>query len=177
MQNFIKIAFPVAFAAFFSCKGKPSMTPTAYNDSIVAHQTLIARLMIDMANAGDDIQKAQELRQKAAAQAEASIKAIENLGPYQDDRKLLDAALNLFNFYKDICNNEFKELYDLANNTINGDDSTSLKKMMEINERIAEKEKPLDEAFASAQKEFAEKHKVKIEENALQKEIDALGNP
>lgn len=157
----------------FSCKEKAALSPIAYNDSIVAQQSQIARLMLDMANASDDIAKAQELRQKAAEQAEVSLKALDRLGPYKDDNALLEAARNLFSFYRDICNNEFKELYELAAKA-EGGDTTVMGRMVEINKQIADKEVPLDEAFAKAQKDFAEKHNITIRENDLQKEIDAL---
>jgi uncharacterized protein YpuA (DUF1002 family) len=167
----------LAFLAFssliFSCQTKETIKPEAYNDSIVSQQSKIARLMIDMAHASGDIAKAQELRQKAAEQAETSLKVLERLGPYKDDNKLLVAAQNLFTFYRDICNNEFKELYELAAQAEPGNPEV-LERMKAINQQIADKEAPLDEAFAKAQKEFAEKYGIKITENAIQKEIDAL---
>lgn len=169
-------AFVAGISLLFSCQSKETIKPEAYNDSIVSQQTHIARLMIDMANASNDIAKAQELRQKAAEQAEASLKALDRLGPYKDDKNLLEAARNLFTFYRDICNNEFKELYELAARAEEGDVEV-MERMMAINQQIADKEAPLDEAFAKAQKEFAEKYGIKITENALQKEIDALSQP
>lgn len=167
------ITFLVGLSLIFACQTKETIKPEAYNDSIVTQQTKIARLMIDMANASSDTSKAQELRKKAAEQAETSLKVLERLGPYKDDNKLLVAAQNLFTFYRDICNNEFKELYELAAQADQGNPEV-LERMKAINQQIADKEAPLDEAFAKAQKEFAEKYGIKITENALQKEIDAL---
>ncbi|MCS6981371.1 MAG: hypothetical protein N2110_08895 [Flavobacteriales bacterium] len=161
--------------AFIACH-QTKMSPSEYNDAIVNEQSKIARLMIDMAQSSAEVEKADSIRQKAVTQAEESLKVLEKLGDYKGEKDLLNAATNLFKFYRDICSNEFKEMYELLKKISEpgADSAAIMTRMEELNTSITDREKPLDEAFAAAQKAFAEKYNIQIKENELQKEINKL---
>lgn len=173
MKKLFFILFP---ALVLPACNQTKMSPSEYNDAIVDEQSKIARLMIDMAQSSAEVAKADSIRQKAIAQAEESLKALEKLGDYKGEKDLLDAATNLFKFYRDICSNEFKEMYELLRKISEpgADSGAIMTRMEELNTSISNREKPLDEAFAAAQKAFAEKYKIQIKENELQEEINKL---
>jgi len=160
---------------FASCKEK--LTPVEYNDKIVNEQVKIAKLMFDIPATINDPETTEITINKAIAQADSSIENLEKLGGYKGDNTFQQAAINLFKFYKEICQKDFREMFSLINQMktqTEPDSQAVVNRIQEISQNIAEKEKSFDESFANAQKSFAEKYQLKLDEQSFQKKLEEL---
>jgi hypothetical protein len=164
----------LGFLFLTACGQKPKMTPVEYNDAIIGEQTKISRVMIDMANYfAIDLDKSDQLRQDLVEQCKLSIEAVKKLPDYKGDTRFRDAGVALFTFYKEISEKEYKEMIDVLRKEEIEEADIKLLEALEL--KIGAREEPLDAEFQAAQKAFAEKHKLSLYENEIQKEIDDLG--
>jgi len=168
------LSITVGMFVLAGCNSGPKMTPIEYNDAIIGEQTKISKVMIDMANHfGDDLSKSETLRQDLVKQCEASIKAVKELPEYKGNTKFRDAGAALFTFYKEISEKEYKEMIDILKKT--QIEVADIERLTVLEKDIASRETPLDDAFQSAQQEFAKEHDLSLRENEIQQEIDKLG--
>lgn len=164
----------VLSALAIGCGNKISATD--YNNKIVGEQGKIVNTMLDMT---DKINKSQFKEALAGldgsiAQCDSSIKIVSDLGPYEDDAKFKDAALDLFKFYKKIMSNEYRKMLETLNKAeITMDDVAVID---DLTKNIEGEEAKYDKAMQDAQQEFAKKYGVTITDNSLQNKIDKMGN-
>jgi len=176
--SLISIVFAVVlFVASCGTKKDPNKTylatATDYNNFIVGEQTKIVQKMMSLSQMAGVTTPEQmtQAQKETIAQCDTSINATKKLADFEGNVELRDGAVKLFEFYKSIISNEYAQMMTIVQKgaAITPDDTTQLGK---IQRSIAEKEKSFDQTFQSAQKAFAEKNKMKIEENQLQKELD-----
>lgn len=155
----------VLFPAVFSCLALFAQNDAMeYNDMIVAEQLKIYAAMDDFNSSidlGSDEEKEMS-RKVLYQQTIVSIAALERLGAWKDDSAFRDAGLNLFNFYKNVVDNEFKEMLNILKNFDESLDS-DVTRLEEIDQQIAEKEKKFDDAFLLQQDAFAKKWGFSLE--------------
>ena len=157
----------------FSCN-MDKMGPVEYNDAIVGEQSKITEKFLSLMNTfGTDLAQCEPLRLDILKQCDESISIVSAMSDYNGSTRMRDAALALFNFYKEINSNEYKEMLDILQK---GEEITKddIARLTELEQLIASREIPLDAEFQNAQQEFATQNNIQIRENELQKEIDSI---
>ena len=165
----------IAILVLTACgQKKPSMTPIEYNDAIIAEQTDISRLMVDMANAfSTDLTESEKYRMQLVKQCEKAVDNVKKLPDYKGNTRFRDAGVALFSFYKDISEKEYKEMIAILQKEQIED--ADIEKLTQIEQQIGAREEPLDAEFQGAQEAFVKEHNLSLYENEIQKEIDELG--
>ncbi len=142
-----------------------------FNDIIVEEQTKIGQRLIDFnyaVEAGTDTDMPLKL---TLEQVKVSIAVVEKLS-WQDGAALKKSALALFDFYKSIVSNEYKEMVSIINHPeLSEGDITQLNELIAS---ITEREEKLDADFAAEQEAFAKMNNFTLEENELQDELDKI---
>ena len=84
-----------------------------------------------------------------------------------------NAAIQSFSFYKKVFSTDYRQLISIRKN---GGDQTEegVGEMNNIVEKITKEEEQYDKAFHNAQRSFAEKNKMKLVDNEIQKKIDEM---
>ncbi len=157
----------------FSCN-MDKMGPVEYNDAIVGEQSKITEKFLSLMNTFEtDLAQCEPLRLDILKQCDESISIVSAMSDYNGSTRMRDAALALFNFYKEINSNEYKEMLDILQK---GEEITKddIARLTELEQLIASREIPLDAEFQNAQQEFATQNNIQIRENKLQKEIDSI---
>ena len=173
MRNFPLIILSVLFL-LAGCTNGTQMTAIEYNDAIVGEQTKITKLILDLVNHIEtDLDKCEELRKQTIEQCDASIKTVEGMSDFEGNVRLKNTALDLFRFYKDISSNEYKEMLDILRKE-DGITVEDVDRLGALEQQVGQREVGLDQNFHNAQQEFANKYKLMIQENALQKEVDQM---
>lgn len=150
-------------------------TPLEYNNQIISEQTKIMNLILEFGrNNSQDPNVIDGIRMKIVDQSEKSIKIVKAMAGYDGSTRMRDAAIALFTLYLDASKTSYKEMIDILKkgNNITVQD---VERIQQIQMELTEKEKPLDAEFQGAQKEFATKHKLMIQDNPLQQEINDMG--
>jgi len=166
------IAF--SFLLLTSCNQMKTTSAIEYNDQIINEQSKVIKLTLEFVKMIDtDLDGCEAKRQEIVKQVETSIGVIEKMEPFEGNSELKNAALDLFRFYKKVYSEEYKMLLEMLTK---GDEITQedIDKITEISGQVQAEETKLDAAFSDAQSAFAKKYNVQIEENALQKDIDAI---
>jgi hypothetical protein len=145
-----------------------------YNDYIVGLQTNVGLTIVSfnefMGGDGVTIEAVQPYYDAMVSTAKEALTKSRALGPYKGNTELRASAVDLFTFYVDMFTNEYKEMIDL----VIGAEITeaSLVRVNEILTTVTEKEGVLDQAFQTAQQNFATQFGFSLEENELQEQLD-----
>ena len=172
MKKLVYLLFIVAVAATTGCEKK--LTATEYNNKIIDEQGKVLDLVLDFTAKVDesDMKGARLLLEKTGEQCDSSIKTIEAMGPFDDDASFKDAAIDLFKFYKRAFATDYKELLDIIEK-----EEPAMEDLDRVNvivKKVSDEEMVLDDKVQKVQKEFADKHDVKITDNSMQEKIDNL---
>lgn len=141
-------------------------TGIQYNDFIVAEQLKIGDLIAkfnDFIGAGSFSEAKSLLSGEMKAQARLSIGKIKKMPAYNGDVKLRDTAIALFTFYMNCFDKQYPEMLEIV---AKGESMTTADsdRLDVILQDIIKTENGLDEAFANAQKAFAEKNGFTLSE-------------
>jgi len=156
-------------------EGVPKKTALEYNEYIIGEHNKIMIKMLDFSKAfesgeGRRMEHSLNIMQK---QIKSSIEMLSKLEPYEGDDKFKEAALELFEFYDSISDDEFQEMADIqkkkGSQTIEDRD-----RMNELSRGVAEKEKVLDMNLYNAERAFASKHSAQLQNNKLQDSINKM---
>lgn len=166
--------FTSLFILLVACNSGNKMSAIEYNDTIVQEQTKITEKTLAMVESIEtDLEKCEDLRLETIIQCEQSIATVKAMTDYEGNTRLRDAALALFEFYKDINANEYKEMLNILNKGEEIDEA-DITQLQTLEQQVGNRETSLDAEFQTAQKEFASKYHLEIEENALQDKIDNM---
>ena len=147
-------------------------SPSEYNDYIISRQTAIIKNILALGNTAEsDIDSAYSMLDKYTNEASAVINEIKSMPPYKGDSSLRDAAVNSFSFYRKLFNESYKRvLYvRLAGNDVTDEGAAEIVAIMD---KIKREEEVLDKKLHNAQRDIADKFKMRMRENEIQKEID-----
>ncbi|TAL68776.1 MAG: hypothetical protein EPN82_08870 [Bacteroidetes bacterium] len=185
MKKFILIIFIISFLiiSFIACSKNVKensvtvRTPLEYLEYIIGEQNKIIPKMLDFNQAlesGEEgrIEHMLTLLQK---QTESSVDEVMKLKPFEGDKTFKKAALELFEFYQSISNDEF---VDMAKIFTKKDKMTQddFDEITELRRNIIDREKILDQNLSNAQKTFADKYQYRLEQNReLQDKINKGG--
>jgi hypothetical protein len=145
-----------------------------YNDYIVTLQNEIGHAIIqfnEVMGRDDATMEVVEPYYKAMVQAAIDAKAKSSaMNAYKGNTELRTAAVSLFTFYVETFSTEYKELLDLV---FSGEiTEATMVRVNEILASVTEVEGGYDEAFQTAQSNFATQFGFSLEENELQDAID-----
>ena len=181
MKKFIVLF--IAVTTFIACKesvkgenGVVYKNPAEYNDYIVTRQTsLISKILEISKVAQTDLEKADSLLTIYEKQTTVLINEIKGMPAYKGDSSLKSAALKSFTFYKRVFSDDYKKLIEIRKE---GGDQTEegVAEMNRIVENLSKEEGELDKTFQGAQRDFASKHKMRLQENEIQKKIDKMND-
>lgn len=167
---FTTLLFLVAFATNAQ---KSFKTAIEYNDFIVDQQTEIGMKILDFNKVVSTTINYDTLMmalKEIDRTIDKSIKNLKGLTPFEKETEMKTAALNLFQFYKRIMGNEYKEMIKiLSKGTYTDEDNT---RMAEILDKVVKDENAFDETYQNAQKKFASKYGFSLQESELQEKID-----
>lgn len=168
-------------AGFIACKssvkgsnGVIYKSPVDYNNYIVTRQTSLIKKVLSFTElAQNNLDSAQEMLRVYESQTDAMINEIKGMPPYKGDSSLRESALKSFSFYKKVFNDDYKRLIEIRKQ---GGDQTEegAAEMNRIVEKLSKEEEQLDKAFHNAQQNFADRNKMKLEVNEMQKKIDKM---
>lgn len=174
-----KIIFSlIILTSFIACKQAPKgangiayKTPVQYNDYIVERQVTLMKNIVaftDIAQPYPD--SARKMLNIYAKQTGGFINEIKGMPAYKGDSTLRDAAIKTFSFYKKVFEDDYPKILDLNENMTEANSVIA----NDIVSEIGKEEEKLDKAFHNAQTSFAEKNKMKLMDNEMQKKVDAL---
>lgn len=168
----MKFTIFLIFGLFVLSCSSESVTKRAidYNDAIVTEQNNIVSRIVEMSNALSDPKLSEKYRMNVVEQCDKSISLVSDMGSFEGDAAMRDAALDLFKFYREVADNQFKvivQIYALAE--LNDDDYNRL---YLLEAEISKLEEPYDLAFKQAQKAFSEKYKLRLQKNEKQDLVD-----
>jgi uncharacterized protein YifN (PemK superfamily) len=153
------------------------ISPETYLEQIVNIQTTVLEEMLNLNTAfnnanNDEILDTYYKLVIVITESNSEIKKLECYD--KNDCELRNAAQNLFNFYEEIANFEFKEMVDLFTTDFDQITEEDVARLEEMVANTTKEEEKLDAALDAAQKSFASKHDFTIKTNKLQNEIDNL---
>jgi hypothetical protein len=162
--------------AFMGMKGQTLKIsdPVKYNDYIVDQQNVIGvelLKLIDMfGNLPEDKTVATDQLEVILTTCNNGIINLQNLKPINNEFGMRQAAVELFQFYIQIMDSDYRTVLDQLYL-----EEPDAKLMQEILTRITESEGVVDEKFQSAQSAFAKYHNIQLEQNELQEEFEESG--
>lgn len=171
MKNILMVTLLFVSVA---AKSQTFTEPVAYNDYIVGLQTAVGEKLIAFNNelAGDasSYESVQPYFTALGDAMKIAAEKIKTVPAYDGSSELRDAASDLFDFYVSIYNNEYKNMLELIYSPDFG--AEDYETLNSIIAAISQKESGLDSRFQAAQKAFAAKYNMTLEENELQDAIE-----
>lgn len=145
--------------------------PVKYNDYIVGQQNFIGTELLKLIGMFDAL---PEDKSETFAQLDVVITKctegvanLKNLKPIANEFGMRQAAIELFGFYHEIMDTDYRVIIDQLYS-----DAPDMEIMQSILTKVQEAEAKVDEKFQSAQKAFSKYHNIQLEENELQEEFD-----
>jgi len=138
-------------------------TPSAYNDYIVNEQKAVMQSFDDFAQAVNhgDRDSMSFFRKTLNDRAELAENKMQGLAEYKDDTLFRYTALELFKYVNVACDNELKEIIDIASKD-SAISETDVERIHQLSEIYTHEEKIRNDALIAAQEKFAKKFNVII---------------
>lgn len=146
-------------------------TAVAYNDYIVGRQSTLIKNVLKFGEAAQvNLDSAEALLNKYVPETEKMISELKGMPAWKGDTALRNAAVKSFTFYKRVFDQDYRRILEIRKNENATDED--IVEMNDIVDKISKEEEKFDKTFRNAQKDFAQKNKMKLIENDLQKKID-----
>ncbi len=179
MMRYLLLSVIIVFS-FIACrqsvKGENGVTyksAVQYNDYIINRQTKLVKQVLEINKIADQsLDSAGSFLNKSVNDAKKMIAEIRGMPAYKGDSALRDAAAKMFAFYIDLFENDYLHVFHILKK---GKENISAEDKEEFNriiESINKKEEGLEKAFHHAQKNFAEKNRMKLIQNKAQQDIE-----
>ncbi|MBN2663955.1 MAG: hypothetical protein JXR68_09930 [Bacteroidales bacterium] len=163
-----KLIFPAIAALIFiisSC-GEGYVDPQAYYDDLNAQYIKVRNaqdsLDILLNETEMDLTAIDGAFEDAVIACDNAIKAANDMGGYQGDEAMKNAAVDLFNEVKNVVNTDYKELYELYKKPIDQWEDADIDLMYELFESIDDKIYDKDDAFYDAQLDYSTNYSVEM---------------
>ncbi|MGB3004867.1 MAG: hypothetical protein WBC06_00040 [Chitinophagaceae bacterium] len=145
-----------------------------YNDYIVNRQTLLMKNVVAFGEiVQKDLDSAGIMLTSFEEQTDKMISELKGMPSYKKDSSFRDAAIRSFIFYKQVFSNDYKRILEIGKEGTGGTEESGAE-IDSIVEKITREEEDFDKAFHNAQKDFADKNKMKLIDNSVQKEINKM---
>lgn len=147
-------------------KGKNDVTyknAVQYNDYIVQKQDDVIKLIDKFKIVSDSgVAEVNGFLTEATNKVDKMITDVEGMPEWKGSSGLRDRAVAMFKYYKSIFNVSYKRLVEISGD---GEITTDEEKEQEIILTKLESDgTPIEDSFIAAQKEFASKNNMKLEE-------------
>ena len=158
------IAALVSLLLILNISVRGQTTEVNFNNFIVEHQSLLrAEISILFDRLADgNISEAKAQQKKCSKKLKQSIKAINKMSKQEEDKALVETAIQLFDFYQDVVDGHAKGWVKLIKKS--EDLSQERADLLKIYDELTIKEKELDKALQAAQENYAKEHKIKLKE-------------
>ena len=175
------VVFIFAVMALSACnkpvKGRNGVvykSAVQYNDYIVNRQTTLMKNVVAFGEmVQKDLDSAGIMLSSFEEQTSKMIADLKGMPPYKKDSSFRDAAIRSFVFYKKVFAEDYKRILELGKEGIGSTEEGSAE-INNIVEKITKEEENFYKAFHNSQKDFADKNKMKLMDNNVQKEIDKI---
>lgn len=147
-------------------------TAADYNDYIIARQTRVVQDIIDLGKKADISPDTAFAKLPVYTRnTDSLIDELKGMPPFRQDSSFRDAAINSFRFYRKLFSESYRTILQLR---IDGKESTleGYTQIQQITDSIRRAEEKLDRELHNTQRSFAEKYKMKMRPNDIQKELD-----
>jgi hypothetical protein len=145
--------------------------PVKYNDYIVGQQNIIGTELLKLIGMFDALpeDKSETFAQLDVVITKCSegVANLKNLKPIANEFGMRQAAIELFSFYHEIMDTDYRTIIDQLYS-----DAPDMEIMQGILTKVQDAEAVVDAKFQSAQKAFSAHHNIQLEENELQEEFD-----
>jgi hypothetical protein len=179
MMRYLLLSVIIVFS-FIACRqsvkgenGVNYKSAVQYNDYIINRQTRLVKQVLDINRIADlSIDSAELILTQSSNDAKKMIAEIQGMPAYKGDSALRDAAAKMFIFYIDLFENDYMDIFHIlkkGKENISADDKEEFNRIIES---INKKEEGLEKAFHHAQKNFAEKNRMKLIQNKAQQDIE-----
>lgn len=176
-MRYLLLSVIVVFG-FIACnqpiKGKNGViykSAAQYNDYIIHRQNdLIKKIEEFGAVADTNVDSAETMLDQSTKEVEKMIIELQGMPAFKGDSALRDAAANSFSFYKQLFDNEYRAVLKIRKKrkeNITEDDTEEVNKVVQD---INKQEERFEKALHNAQKNFAEKNKMRLIPNKAQEE-------
>lgn len=143
-----------------------------YNDYIVNRQTTLVKRILEFGKiAGDDLDSAARYLSTIEKEAAVMLEELKGMPPYKKDSALRDAAIRSFTFYRRVLGDDYRRIIG-AGQRPGATPEDAEKEINGIVEGLSAEEDKLDKAFQQAQRNFADRHNMRLKENSIQKQVD-----
>ncbi len=147
--------------------------PVKYNDYIVGQQNIIGTELLKLIGMFDALpeDKSETFAQLDVVITKCSegVANLKNLKPIANEFGMRQAAIELFSFYHEIMDTDYRTIIDQLYS-----DAPDMEIMQGILTKVQDAEAVVDAKFQSAQKAFSAHHNIQLEENELQEEFDEI---
>lgn len=133
-----------------------------YNDRIIAEQNKIGLTLLTFSGNPNEFSLSS-----VTTQVDKSLDVLKGMKAFDGDKEFLISAKALFKFYKSISKNEYLKILQIIENKKRYTQEEVGIKIDLLTKSIAQQEDPLDAAFQSAQKKFANKYGFTLTKNNL----------
>jgi hypothetical protein len=157
-----------------SSSGKTSFSDAVeYNYYIVSEQTAIGneinKLMAIAYDSTSTYEQAEAQRKVLASRAAEAERNVKNMPDWKGNTSFRDAAAELFHFYYNTFEIDYKRLVELFYKEDEVWTESDSQEMQDIRSGITEKEKGYDEKFISEEEQFAKENNFTLLPNENQK--------
>lgn len=163
-MNYLHSLIIVLSFALISCTSR-SDKAAAYNDSIIEKQTAVIiafdKLDASMTDLDDEGMAADYLILRG--RVKESIQMLDSLGPFQDDKALLEASKSLFSGYDQLMEVEYGELIKILDASDSVFSVETQQRAYQLQSEIFTKPKHLHADFTEEQRAFGERYNVIFE--------------
>jgi len=157
----------ISLLLLLSCNPKGSngyKNAATYNNHIIDQQKIVMTDIASFSRAlGQNIDSAENLLSIYRPQLDSIVSGISNMPDFKGDVSLRNSATDLFTFYRKLFTDDYENLIIYWREH----ERNSPEGMAEANrviQKISIEEEQYDKSFHKAQKEFAEKFDVKLNE-------------
>lgn len=145
-----------------------------YNDNIVELQNNIIEKMIAFTSSVEtNIESSDEMLESLITECKKSIRETEEISDFEGNTELRDTGVDLFRFYQNIAENEFREMLEIIQKDMSDFTDEDYDRLEELENQVSTNEVAYDQAFQEAQMTFAKTHNLPLLPNKYQDIIDA----
>lgn len=175
MRQSLLSLFAILLIAAASCNTGPDSTgrngaifktAAEYNDYIISRQLEVVGFIDQFAAASAvSADSAQAVLQKNSRITGEYLADLSAMSDFRGDTAFRNAAINTFTFYKRIFDKEYKTLLDINAKGENASEE-DVQRAQQITQALSAEEAELDKRFANAQRDFAKKNRLRLENTA-----------
>jgi len=163
MKNFIYISFLV-LAVFFSSCAREVERAAEFNDTIIKEHVLLTEKVGKLISSFQETEtnEAEKLLDEAVNQVDTSLKKVEALSDFDNEKKFKQSAIEVFKTYQSVLGQEYKQLLEIYQLPTGDYTQAEKEKWQELSQKAYEQLNAVTQKFEEAQLAFAKKYKFEL---------------